>query len=208
MKITVVLASLFLLSPVAAYAQSVDPVDRNNGGPFAGLGLSLGQAHGVGADSNGLGYLLSADVGYVMKRDTWNRIEFGLELSTGKAEFGSETNGIDVDYAVDIKFAAMLKAGYGYSLGDHAFGIFRGGFGIVNADAKAKGGGASFDFGSSSGTVALLGYDVVFPASETLDFLVGANYRIINLNFDDIQGQSGDVQINIPAISGAARLRF
>ena len=208
MKNSVVLASLFLFSPLAAQAQSTDPVDRNNAGPFAGLGLNLGQAHGVGADSNGLAYLLSADIGYVMKRDTWNRIELGLELSTGKAEFGTEINGIDLDYDVDITLAAMLKAGYGYSMGDHAFGIFRAGFGIANAEAEAKAGGTSFDFGDASGTVAMVGYDVVFPASDTLDFLVGANYRILNLNFDDIQGQSGDLQINIPAIAGAARIRF
>lgn len=200
MNIRAVLASLLLASPTLAFAQSTDPVDRNNAGPFGGLNLNLGQAHGVGADDNGTAYLVSADVGYVMKRDTWNRIELGLELGTGKAEFGSKGS----DFVLDLGLVALVKAGYGYSLGDHAFGMFRVGFGIASGEGEVEilGGKTSEDV---DGTVALVGYDVVFPASETLDFTVGLNYRIYNLKGDDV---IDNFQVNVPAINAGARVRF
>ncbi len=195
----VVLASLLLLSPLAAKAQSTDPVDRNNAGAYAGLGLNIGQGHGVGFEDNGTAYLMSADIGYVMKRDTWNRIEIGLELGSGKVEFGEG----NVDVTTDLGLVALMKAGYGYSLGDHAFGIFRAGFGIANGETEVKNiGSASEDV---DGTVAMLGYDVVFPASETLDFTVGANYRIYSLDGDN---QVEKFQVNVPSLSAAARIRF
>ncbi len=205
MNFRVVLASLCLLAPVTAFAQSDDPVDRNVGGGYAGLALNLGQAHGVGSDDNGTAYLMGADIGYVMPRDTWNRIEFGLELSTGKAEFGDSGSDAELDFGL----IAMGKVGYGYSLGGHSFGMFRLGFGIANGDAEVKQNGLTSDAGDFDGTVAMVGYDVVFPANDNLDFLVGVNYRIYNVSFDDAPaGSNDDTQINITSVNAAARFRF
>lgn len=211
MKFHVVLASLALAFPMVAQAQSTDPVDRNNAGPYVGLGLNLGQSHGVGFDDNGTAYLIGADIGYVLKRDTWNRIELGVELQTGKAKIGDDVtnpltgNKLSADVDLDLDLVALFKVGYGYSLGDHAFGIFRAGFGIANGDAELKMAGLS---GSNDidGTVAMLGYDVVFPANETLDFTVGVNYRIYTL---DVEGNNfDDLQLNVTALNAGARLRF
>lgn len=199
MNFRVVLASVALSCPAIAFAQSEDPVDRNNAGPYAGLNLQLGQSHGVGAEDNGTAYLMGADIGYVMRRDTWNRIELGLELSTGKANFGED----DTDVDLNLGLVALFKAGYGYSLGSSAFGMFRVGFGIANGEAESKTTGLESDKEDFDGTVAMLGYDVVFPASESLDFVVGANYRIYTL-----KGDGDSFQVNVPAVSAAARLRF
>lgn len=208
MRFRVVLASFLFLSPMVAQAQSTDPVDKNVSGGYVGGQLTLGQAVKVGDTSPGTAYLVGVDVGYVMKRDTWNRIELGLEVATGKAEYRDKQYGAGVDFDLDLKLVTMLKAGYGYSLGDHAFGLFRVGVGIAQADLEGKANGATLDAGSASGTAAMIAYDVVFPASDALDFTVGASYRIMSFNFDDIQGNDGDVQVNLPAIYAGARFRL
>jgi hypothetical protein len=212
MNFRVVLASLFFLQPLAAFAQSDDPVDRNIGGGYAGLALNLGQAHGVGADGNGTSYLMGADIGYVLPRDTWNRIEFGLELSTGKAEYDLKLSNQDADVDINFGLVALAKVGYGYSLGGHAFGMLRLGFGIANGDADVsspalKAAGLSADQGDFDGTVAMIGYDAVFPATSNLDFLVGINYRIYTLDFDDA-ATDGNAQVNVTSVNAAARFRF
>ncbi len=207
MKIHVVLASLCLLCPMLAQAQSTDPVDKNVGGGFVGGQAVLGQARKVGDSSPAAAYLIGADLGYVMKRDSWNRLELGLELSTGQASYKDKDFDIDVD--IDLKLVTMLKAGYGYSLGDHAFGIFRVGVGIAQAqfDGKATH-GLKIDGGSSSGVATMVAWDVVTPASDSLDFNFGVSFRMLNFNFKDLPGDTGSFQLNIPAIYAGARVRL
>lgn len=198
--------SLFLSSAVG-FAQSSDPVDKNSSGAFAGAQLLFGQARKVGESSPGPAYLLLADLGYGMKRDTWNRIEMGVELGSGKASFKDKNYDIDVD--LDLDLSMMLKAGYGYSLGDHAFGIFRAGLGIVQASYEGDAANnVTIDGGTASGVAAMLGWDAVIPASDSVDFLFGASFRIINLNFDDGPNDTGEFQLNIPAVNAGMRARF
>lgn len=207
MKIRVVLASVMLLCPFIAHAQSDDPVDKNVGGPYVGAQFVVGQAIKVGDSSPGVAYLVGADVGYVVKRDTWNRLELGLELSTGKASFKDKDFDRDVD--IDLNLVSMVKAGYGYSLGGHSFGVFRAGVGIAQAsyDSSLDVGG-KLDGGDSTGIAALLAWDAVVPASDTLDFTFGLSYRILSFNFKDLPNDDGSFQMNIPAAYAGVRVKL
>ncbi|WP_141736044.1 outer membrane beta-barrel protein [Oligoflexus tunisiensis] len=184
-------------------ALAVEPVDRNFAGPYVGGHLNLGQSFKAGSGSPGTAYLLGADVGYGIKRDTWNRIELGAELSTGKSAFTDKTAFGDVDVDLDLDLVMMLKAGYGYSLGDAAFGTFRIGLGVAQASFEGKIGGLTVT-DETSGVAAMLGWDAFFPASPTFDFLFGASYRIFNFKFED----QDSFQVSMPGIYAGARVRI
>ncbi len=177
----------------------VEPVDKNFGGPFVGGHLNLGQSFKAGSGSPGTAYLLGGEVGYGIKRDTWNRIELGAEFSTGQAAFSDKASGVEYDVDLDLDLVMMLKAGYGYSLGDAAFGTFRLGVGIAQASAEI---GNTTD--DASGVAAMIGWDAFFPASETMDFVFGASYRIFNFKFED----ADSFQVSMPGVYAGARVRM
>lgn len=180
-----------------------EPVDKNFGGPFVGGHLNLGQSFKAGSGSPGTAYLLGADVGYGIKRDTWNRIEVGAEFSTGKASFTEKTGAGDIDVDLDLDLVMMLKAGYGYSLGAAAFGTFRLGVGIAQASADFKDAGVNVT-DDASGVAAMIGWDAFFPASPTMDFLFGASYRIFNFKFEG----ADSFQVSMPGVYAGARVRM
>ena len=176
-----------------------EPVDKNFGGPYVGGLLNLGQSFKAGSGSPGTAYLLGADVGYGIKRDTWNRIELGAEFSTGKASYSDKSAGVEYDVDLDLDLVMMLKAGYGYSLGGAAFGTFRLGVGIAQASAEIA--GATDD---ASGVAAMFAWDAFFPASQTMDFLFGASYRTFNFKFEG----ADSIQVSMPGIYAGARVRM
>jgi hypothetical protein len=184
-------------------AWAAEPVDRNFGGPYVGGLLNVGQSFKAGSGSPGTAYLLGADVGYGIKRDTWNRIELGAELATGKGSFTDKTAFGEVDVDIDLDLVMMLKAGYGYSLGDAAFGTFRVGVGVAQASYEGKIGGVTAT-DDTSGVTAMLGWDAYFPASPTFDFLFGASYRIFTFKFE---GQDS-IQLSMPGVYAGARVRI
>lgn len=190
-------------------AAQTEPVDKNFGGPYVGGQLIFGQAFQAGGGSPGPGFLGGVDLGFGIKRDTWNRIELGLELSTGSASFkDSSSPRVDVD--VDLDALVMFKGGYGYSLGGSAFGFFRAGVGIVNAsyEGSQDENQLEIDGGSSLGVATMVGWDAVYMANESLDLIFGASLRLINFNFDDVQDDMGTFQLNLPAIYGGLRWRL
>lgn len=196
---TVMSLWLFMGQALAVY----EPEDKNFGGPYVGGQLNLGQSFKAGSGSPGVAYLLGADVGYGIKRDTWNRIEIGAELSTGKAAFTDKSPAGDVDVILDLDLVMMLKAGYGYSLGGSAFSTFRLGVGIAQASGDFKVRGLTTT-DMTSGVAGMLGWDAFYPASPSLDFLAGASYRIFNFKFDD----ADSFQVSMPGIYVGARYRL
>lgn len=170
-----------------AWAQS-EPIDLNNPGPFAGVRLGLGQAAQPGSSATpGASWSVAGDLGYVVKRDTWGRIELGVELGTGSLSYKNET---DID--IDLKTSALVKVGYGYSLGDHAFGVFRLGVGVASAEWKSE---------STSATVTSLAWDAVLPLSDVLYANLGLDYRFYSFSWDEL----GGIQVNTPTVYAGMR---
>lgn len=180
-------------------ARADEPTDRNFGGPYVGGQMVLGQSFKAGSGSPGSAYLIGADVGYGIKRDTWNRIELGAEIDTGKASFTEDTAFGDLKVDLDLDLVMMVKAGYGYSLGDAAFGTFRIGVGVAQATAKAEG-----ESDSTSGIAAMIAWDAYFPVSQSADFLFGASYRTFNFKFD----QADAIQLSFPGLYAGVRVRL
>jgi hypothetical protein len=191
-----------LACSLTAYGQTTDPVDKNKPGATLGGGLQFGQANKTGGSNPGLFWNLSGELGYVIKRDTWNRIEFGAELGTGRLMFETDDTP-NADVSVDLNGFALFKAGYGYSLGGHAFGIWRIGAGLTAADLDIDVGGASVT-DSGQGLIGMIGWDAVFPASDSLDFVAGLNLRHYNFSWDD----ADSFQVNAPAMYVMARARL
>lgn len=191
------------LSVIFAHqAQAWDdaPVDRNFPGPTVGLNLNFGQAQKAGGSSSpGPFWSAGVEAGYVFKRDTWNRMELGFELATGGLEF-RDRDQIDSKLSIDLKTMAMVKAGYGYSLGGAAFGVWRLGVGMAFAELDTNTG--LRDDGSA--IAASLGWDAVFPASDRLHMIFGFNFRYFNFSWDEIDS----FQVNVPAIYGALRMQL
>lgn len=192
-------------------AQSVDPVDRNHPGPFAGVQAQFGLASQVSGSGSGPAWGLGADVGYVMKRDTWNRLELGLGIETGAMDFKSS----DADISMSYLPLVALKAGYGYSLGDHVFGNWRLAVGMASVSIEqspATQGGLSFDTDGQA-IVSTLGWDVVLSPDEGSELVFGAQFRIYNVNPDRVTVGSVLVdpdpfQVNVPSIYASFRLRI
>ncbi len=186
------LASFSLAGHV--FGQS-EPVDKNTGGPYVGGLFAIGQSTSSDSSSPGPAWLLGVDVGLGVKRDAWNRVEFGLELDKGSLSYELKDQKVDVD--LDLDMMALLKVGYGYSLGDHVFGVFRAGIGVAQLGYKGA---------SDTGVAYLVGWDAVFPASERLDMSVGFNLRSVQAKFSELADSSS--QINVPTLSLGARVRL
>lgn len=196
--------ALMMTSPL--FAQD-EPVDKNFGGPYAGGQLLFGQSLKVGDSSPGPAWLISGDLGYGIKRDTWNRLELGVEVGTGGASFKDKNNGgIEVD--VDLDLVLMLKGGYGYSLGQKTFGFFRLGAGIAKSTYDGRLNGGKIDGGSSTGLATMIGWDAVYMADEKLDLIGGASFRFFNYNFKDLPGDTGSFQMNVPSLYAGVRFRL
>ena len=197
------IASLVLCSvPLLA-----EPVDMNFGGPFLSGGLLVGQSDVAGGDvTPGQSFGLGGELGFVAKRDTWNRLEFGLDLASTALSFKSKS-GPSVETDLNMK-QALLKVGYGYSLGQNVFALVRGGAGLAFGDYEVSDSGSSVS-SDASAVVSMLGADIVYPVSEHMEFVLGAQMRILNTSVDDIAGQSVDsFQVNQLLVLAQTRLKI
>ena len=197
-----------------AMAQTTDPVDRNKSGGYAGAAFSFGQASKVGKGSSGTAWFLGVEPGYGMSRDTWARFELSFELGTGRLSYKDKDGGASSSVDADVPYYGLIKAGYGYSIGDNVFAVWRLGVGPGSVSWKAKEAGTTFKADSLSALVYQAGFDIVAPMSDVMDLYGGANFRIMQFSIDEVKTGGAslsvdeDVQINIPTIQVGARMRF
>lgn len=199
-----------------AQAQTTDPVDRNKSGGYLGAAFSFGQANRVGKGTGGTAWFLGIEPGYGMSRDTWARFELSFELGTGKLAYKDKDNSSNASVDVDVAYYGLIKAGYGYSLGDNVFAVWRLGVGPSSVKWTAKDSGVKAKSDSLSGLVYQAGVDIVAPMSDRMDLYGGVTYRIMSFNVDDakVDGVTGSVkidkdeQVNIPMVQVGARMHF
>ena len=207
MKVLLSVLSILVFGQQLA-AQSSDPVDKNEGGLFASAGLNLGQSTLAGGDDTPEAVMgFGAEIGYVVKRDTWGRLEFGLAVDSTDLAFKTKDSP-----ATKVEFSAfpqlLIKAGYGYSLGSHAFGLFRVGVGIGNGEFSSTNSGVTSSSDASS-TITMLAWDAVFPASDSMDLVIGISSKGYNVSPDDINGVTIDsFQVNYQSLYGQVRIKL
>lgn len=175
-----------------ALAQT-EPVDRNTPGLFLAPTVLLGQAKDNSDSSAALATGAGLDVGYILKRDTWNRIELSVGIEWMKARLG-DLGDRGTDISVVTEPAAFLKAGYGYSLGSHAFGIWRLGIGFGKAAYEGVFQEDSFS-AESDAFLAQLGWDAVFPISTNLSLNGGLLIRHVSADFGSLEQKAARLKI-------------
>ena len=192
------LAVLGLLWGGAAMAE---PVDKNHSGLFLGGGGHFGQSFVAGGDADpGASFTLLGELGYIVKRDTWNRLEISGELGLGSHSFKADGA---PKITIEDYTHTLAKFGYGYSLGDNIFGIFRVGAGMGFGTYQL--GNFSTDVSS---VIGLIGYDIVMPAGDHVDFIFGADWRSHNISPDGNDTIDGDsFQMNTTTIYAKARIK-
>lgn len=199
--------SVFILALLAdsAYSQ-VEPVDKNDSGLYIGGQVRGGQSYRPGGGgSAGAAFGGGFEVGYVMPRDTWNRVEVGAEFLLTEYNFSVDDRFLDeVDIKVSKSPSFLVKFGYGYSLGQHTFGVFRVGAGLARADVELG------DLTSeATGIQGMLGYDFVLPAADIFDFVTGVDFRAQQYDIDDINGRPvDDLNVSVLSLYAAARFSF
>lgn len=186
--------------PDGGYAAS-SAYPSNKSGAFFGGTLTFGQSRAVGESSPGVGWFSGIEAGYVAARNEWNRLETGLELGTGFANFKQKDGGPQI--SLPITFYTLAKFGYAYSIGEKTFGVLRLGAGPATAKYPAKG-LVSGSAESLTGFKGLVAYDFVFPAGEGLELVAGFNVRFFSFTGDEVDG----FQMNVPALNVAARYRL
>lgn len=199
-------------SQVNYQGESTNPA--NASGVFLGAGASFGQALPTDAGSPGLAYLLHFEPGYQIETGSWSRLELSADLFSGKLAFRHKDNAADTGGKVEmpITFGLMPKIGYGYSLGGRMMGLVKAGVGPVVARFEVE--DAESD-GSVSGLAAMLGWEMIVPASESLDFTSGLSFTHMQFDVDELELPGGtkfkydrSVNANVPEVRLGLRLRL
>ena len=191
-----------LLSPWALGDGAPSPYDQNHSGAFAAGTLSFGQSRAAGGSSPGTSWLAGGELGYIAAQESWNRLEMGAEFGVGAASF--KPNGADSTVDLDIDFYVLAKFGYAYAIADNVFGVLRVGAGPVAATYPAASIAGSDSSESLTGFMGLIGYDVVVPASEKLEFVAGVETRMASFSGDDVDS----FQLNTPGLNLAVRFKL
>lgn len=204
-----------MLQPNEIQTTGIEANPANDSGVFLGAGLSFGQARTTeeGA-SPGTAYFLHLEPGYQVRRGSFGRLEFSGDLLFGQGSFRQGNGGGTA--SMNVGFGLLLKAGFGYSLGDKAYGLVKIGAGPAIGKVTAHPDGAGkVESDTISGLAAYLGWTMVMPLSEALDATGGISWTHFQMPVDKLKGSGGaeyafdqTVIVNVPALELGLRLRI
>ncbi|MBF0440795.1 MAG: hypothetical protein HQK54_02710 [Oligoflexales bacterium] len=185
-----------------AFAEDSEPVDTNYSGAFINGGINFGQVYSAGDSYPGIGVLFTFEPGYTSAQNPWNRLETSLEFGMGQITYKRKGN--DAMVELPINLSALAKFGYGYSIGNHSFGVLRAGAGPIFAGYKEKLEGVPAKTKTLTGFGALLGIDAVVPMSDELDFIGGFYIKYMTFSGSNIDS----FQLNVPMFNTGIRYQF
>lgn len=204
-----------MLKPDEIQTTGVEANPTANSGPFIGAGPVFGQARTTeeGA-SPGTAVFLNFEAGYQARRSGFGRLEFSGQLFSGQASFRPQDG--DGETNVPVGFGLLFKGGIGYSLGQTLYGVMRVGLGPVLAKIEAHpDGGGKFTSDSTTGLAGYLGYGIVAPFTDSLDFTGGFSWTHYQLSVDKLKDSDGNkydfdrtVILNVPAVDLGIRFRI
>lgn len=162
----------------------------NASGVFVGGGVSFGQASPTDAGSPGLASLFHIVPGYQVARGSWGRIEFGADVFSGKLSLRHANNSAETGgkISLPIGLGFVPQFGYGYSLGEKMFGVLRVGVGPVMAKMEL---GDLKSSGSLSGLSGMLGWDLIAPVADRIDFTAGLAWSHWQFDIDQLDAPDG-----------------
>lgn len=193
-----------ILIPLVTYFLSTsylhgEPVDKNESGMNIAGGLQFGQSANAGNGSPGPAWYLFVEPGYGFAADTWNRIEGSVEIGTGQQKFSRKVAGSNLKQTHNITGQVILKGGYGYSLGNHAFALWKIGAGTGFGDLSTD--NSALKDESTSSVIGQIGMDVVLPAGDKTFVVAGGHLRIHTVSPSD----QDTFQLNIPYLGLSLR---
>lgn len=203
-----------MLKPSQVNYEGESSNPANDSGFFVGAGATFGQARTTeDGSSPGTAWFLNVEPGYQVNRGSWNRFEVGAQFLTGGMSVRyPDRSGGKVD--MKVKYGVLARAGWGYSLGSGTMGVLKVGVGPVAADFEGEANGVKSKADDLSGLATQVGYEVVMPINNTLDFNAGFDWNHMEFDVNDVKrnGQTEkldrNVVINIPSLALGVRARF
>ncbi len=182
--------------------QQTEEVRTKQGHFSVGIGAGFGFAKERDGAESGIvagGYI---EPGYTIMLDPWSIGEFSLEVSSGKMDYDGPGNEAA---ELSLNYMALAQAGYGYSLGDNLFTIFKVGAGPASADLEFNGTDAD---DSSTGIALRLSAGLRMLAAQAIDFGVGIRGTYVTFDFDMPAGASVDSKLMLTELYLSARIKI
>lgn len=190
-------------------ATPVVTVDNSRGGFYLGVNGSLGPIYDAEPKSSGgTGFAVGVEPGYVIQGDSWSRFEFGLNVA-----YHSFSWKVDKATYTMAPMSFMPQFGWGSSLGNNLFGVFKVGFGIATGDLTAKQGGYTYKYTGSNGTMLSGAYDVVYGVGK-VQFTGGLGVTHFKYSWSDLSTSGAKTStdkvtnLNFVNVHGGARIQF
>ncbi len=214
-----ILTSAFLTS-YQAFAE-LDPelaelsaAKDNASGLYATGALMFGEAQAAGKSRSGAAYLASGEIGYIMPRGSWDRLEASVEFMSGVLNFKSD-DASKADQTTQVGGALLAKFGQGYSLGDKVKAVWKVGIGPMLAKYQTRADGVTAKSTSLiNGLVGQIGLDVLMPAGSWFDFVGGFKLNHFQYDVDtvEVDGTEYDVKsgfnVNVPVVEVGLRFKL
>jgi hypothetical protein len=145
---------------------------------YAGFNLGIGQSRPSGTGNDKGAYLLSPKIGYNKTLTTWSLFDADLDFLYGN--IGHSAANITIDYG------ALLRVGYGYSLGNRVFGIWKAGLGIYNAD-YALTSDTAYKAKGILGSVYQVAFEALFPITSSVALTASAQWNYFALSVNQVK---------------------
>ena len=201
MKVFMILAMCFANFAFAELDPELAEVSSSNfnrEGLFLGAQVSGWTAFDTATSRGGAAFNYGGEVGYVMPRGSWDRLEISAFVGRGVRQF-TEKGGTKAKQTMEDKFAGIVRVGIGYSLGTTAMAVWRIGAGLFSSDYTTEISDTKYTSTSSyTGPVGQIGADLVLQATPALDFIVGLNVNQYQFDVDKVSSAQTDLEIDKP----------
>ena len=204
-----------MLTPAEVPLETPNSAPNNQSGPFVGATFSLGQGRTTeGSGNPGIATFFKIEPGYQIGTSSWNRIEVSGELLQGTIGFRQATGTLSGKHRLDVNVGFLAKFGYGYSLGNRMYALAKVGAGALTGKLKATANDLTVESDSISGTALSLGWTMVLPIGEKIDFNGGFTW--LHSQFDVGSLKAGpavydygrSLVVNVPSLDLGIRVRI
>lgn len=186
---------------------------------FIGANFGVGESFASKPGSPGVSYDMTIEPGYMVPLGSWARAEASLEAGFGQLGYRAAKSDDNFSEQMTITtLGVMPKLGYGYSLGNDLFGVWKVGVGPQSLKYSGKDQSGDHTFSGNILAVGIRGeFAVVLPASSGLDFTAGVKVTHLSADLGDTtitdnnvstKVDLGSLNLNVVEAMLGARLKF
>lgn len=175
---------------------AVSAAPSEGGQGYVGANFGIGQSFASHPGSPGIAYDMSVEPGYSIPLGSWARAEASLEAGFGQS--GYRASGSELDEKLTFTtMSIMPKLGYGYSLGNDLFAVWKIGVGPSTLKYSGKDKNGNTFSGNNLAVGIRSEFIVVLPASSILDFTAGAKVTHLSSDLGDTSVTTGGVTTTV-----------